>query len=384
MEKMLRLFISSLIFFFSQVCNAQKKFSTVIRLPESIDVQGINIYYEDGQDVHRVTTVIKNKATISGTFYSKYVTLKMFYARTDKPSYYNEYFLMKGNSSLTFTGFRNGDTQAGPFDRCKLSNAIEIRNLPEAKKMHLVTEQEESRIDAIFLKYNSKAWGSKQDSLMQVMHPISVTLIEKQMEFVKENNDKYYSLWLFQQKFLSVFTIQHYYDTLSKIYASFPAVFRNSFEGKEIVKIMNGVMLAKKGFKAPTFAAKDISGATINLHNYRGKYVLLHFWASWCGPCLQEMPAIKKIRDSYPDDQLEMISITIDKDSVAFAKAMETNKMNWTNIFDKREDIYAIYGEKPVPSVYLINNEGVIVYSNSEEDLNVLNDLLSKIHFSPH
>ena len=188
MEKMLRLFISSLIFFFSQVCNAQKKFCTVIRLPESIDVQGINIYYEDGQDVHRVTTVIKNKATISGTFYSKYVTLKMLYARTDKPSYYNEYFLMKGNSSLTFTGFRNGDTQAGPFDRCKLSNAIEIRNLPEAKKMHLVTEQEESRIDAIFLKYNSKAWGSKQDSLMQVMHPISVTLIEKQMEFVEKKN----------------------------------------------------------------------------------------------------------------------------------------------------------------------------------------------------
>ena len=142
-------------------------------------------------------------------------------------------------------------------------------------------------------------------------------------------------------------------------------------------------MLTKKGFKAPIFIARDISGATINLCDYRGKYVLLQFWASWCAPCLQEMPAIKKIHDSFTADQLEVISITIDRDSVAFAKTMATNKMNWTNIFDKREDIYAIYGEKPVPSVYLINNEGVIVYSNREEDLNALNDLLSKIHFSP-
>jgi peroxiredoxin len=382
---MVRLFISSLIFFFAQVCNAQKEFTTIIRLPKNIDTKKVSIYYEDGKDVHPVSaTSFKSKVTISGTFYSKYVTLKIWYFRTENLSYYSAYFLKERTPSLTFSGLSSGDTLANPFYSCKLSNAIEIRNLPEAKKMHLVTEKEESRIDEIFSKYNSKAWESKQDSLMQVMHPISVTLIEKQMEFVKQNNDKYYSLWLFQQKFLSVFTIQHYYDTLSKIYASFPAVFRNSFEGKEIVKIMNGAMLTKKGFKAPTFAAKDISGTTINLYNYRGKYVLLHFWASWCGPCLQEMPAIKKIRDSYPADQLEMISITIDKDSVAFTKAMETNKMNWTNIFDKREDIYAIYGEKPVPSVYLIDKEGVIVYSNKEEDLNALNDLLSKIHFSPH
>lgn len=90
---------------------------------------------------------------------------------------------------------------------------------------------------------------------------------------------------------------------------------------------------------------------------------------------------IKKIHDSCASDQFQVISITIDADSVAFAKAMVSYKMNWTNVFDKKKDIYSIYGEKPVPSIYLIDKDGVIVYSSWEEDLNALSDLLSKIPF---
>jgi len=140
---------------------------------------------------------------------------------------------------------------------------------------------------------------------------------------------------------------------------------------------MNGAMYTKKGFKAPALITKDISHTAINLSHYKGKYVLLTFWASWCVPCLQEMPAIKKIHDSYSTDKLKVISVSIDLDSVAFAKAMVKNKMNWTNILDWKREIFKAYGGDGVPAVFLINKEGIIVYSDNEEPFEVLSNLLS-------
>jgi peroxiredoxin len=376
---MLKCLISILIFFFAQVCHAQKKFTTVFRLPESIDTKIVRIYYDDGKTTYPVNaTFFENKATITGTFYSKYVTLSILYPKTESTFHSNDFFVKEGRSSIVFTECRNGDSLANPFDSCKLTNAIEIRKLPDAKKLHLLTEREELQIKELYEEYFSKTGEKEQDSIMKIINDKSTIIKKEQMEFVKQNKDKYYSLWLFKRNFLSPYSIQKYYDTLLKLFASFPVGLRNSFEGVEILKTMNGVMNTKKGYKASLFTAKDISGAAINLKNYKGKYVLLTFWASWCGPCLQEMPAIKKIRDSYSTDKLKVISISIDSDSAAFVKAMTANKMNWTNILDRERDIYMRYGGKPIPSLYLINKEGIIVYCDSEDRFEVLTDLLSK------
>ncbi len=89
------------------------------------------------------------------------------------------------------------------------------------------------------------------------------------------------------------------------------------------------------------------------------------------------MPAIKKIHDSYSTDKLKVISVSIDSDSVAFAKAMVKNKMDWTNIFDWKREIFKAYGGDGVPAVFLIDKEGIIVYSDYEEPFEVLSDLLS-------
>lgn len=144
---------------------------------------------------------------------------------------------------------------------------------------------------------------------------------------------------------------------------------------------MYGGMYAKKGFRAQDFTVKDNSGASIKLSNYKGKYVLLQFWGSRCGPCIAEMPDIKKIRDAYSTDQLEVISFTTDRDSADFSRAVVKYNMTWHNIFDGGY-VCSLYGVNAIPSLYLVNKEGIIVYSRLEDydgDLKKLNDLLSRL-----
>jgi len=361
--------------FFALVCHGQKKTITTIQFPASINVRNVRIEYDDGREIIRDAAIFgNNKVTISGTFYSKYATLEIRYFKTPSSFHSIEYFLKEGRSSLVFAECRNGDSLAFPFDSCKLFNAIEIRKLPEAKKLDSFTRIELEDLN----DFNTRTGDNDNDSLTQVLVDKVNRLLKKRLEFVKQNHDSYYSLWLFRRKFLGFGFIQANFESLSKTFASFPVNLRNSVDGKEISKTINGAMYSKKGYPAPAFTAKDITGATIDLNSYKGKYVLLQFWASWCVPCIEEMPAIKKISDRYSSDKLKVISISIDKDSSAFVNGMQVHNMNWINIFDHRRFLWVTYGVKPIPSVYLIDKEGKIVYSSWEDNLEVLNDILSK------
>ncbi|THU39371.1 TlpA family protein disulfide reductase [Niastella caeni] len=370
--------IISILVLFAQVCHAQKQFTTLIRFPESIDTRKVKILYEDGKTMYPVPqALIKNKTTISGVFYSKYVTLAVLYPKTESTFHSNEFFLKEGHSSLVFSECRKGDSLAFPFDSFKLSNAIEIRRIPEHKKFHLFTQKETAEEEELNEKYASATEGKYKDSLLQLINAKWSNIVKKRLEFVSQNNDSYYYFWQFKRHFMWPAFIQKYYDTLKIVFASFPAALKNSFEGKEILNTMEGAMHCRKGCKALDFTAKDVSGATIHLSNYKGKYVLLQFWASWCGPCLDEMPHIKKIRESHSTDKLQVISISIDSDSIAFKKAMAANNITWTTLLDRSRDIYRKFGGNSIPSVFLINKEGIIVFSNREEPRQVLDDLLS-------
>src|SRR5690606_8639985 len=90
----------------------------------------------------------------------------------------------------------------------------------------------------------------------------------------------------------------------------------------------------KEGTKAPFFSARSIQGASINANYLSGKNVLLIFRATWCGPCMEELPYLKQINEEYKGQNLQMISVSLDRDSLRMAKVINENKLNWTHIFN--------------------------------------------------
>ncbi|MBO6587031.1 MAG: TlpA family protein disulfide reductase [Gracilimonas sp.] len=118
------------------------------------------------------------------------------------------------------------------------------------------------------------------------------------------------------------------------------------------------------GQAAPEFTATTYHGEEFNLADHKGKYIILDFWATWCGPCMPEIPVIKSLRETYPEEDLTILSIALEEDSEKYDKFLTENGMTWTQILQekKREDeIPTLYNVGGIPQKYIIGPEGNIV-----------------------
>ena len=117
----------------------------------------------------------------------------------------------------------------------------------------------------------------------------------------------------------------------------------------------------KIGERFPDAKVKDNAGNMKLLSDYvgKGKYVLIDFWASWCGPCRHEMPNVKAAYEKYASKGFEVISISIDKKQKAWRTAIEELGMNWTQVLNvDAADVYGIYA---IPKTFLVDPEGIVV-----------------------
>ena len=120
----------------------------------------------------------------------------------------------------------------------------------------------------------------------------------------------------------------------------------------------------KIGERFPDAKVKDNAGEIKQLSDYvgKGKYVLIDFWASWCGPCRNEMPNVKAAYEKYASKGFEVISISIDKKQKPWKTAIEELGMNWTQVLNvDAADIYGIYA---IPKTFLIDPTGIVIGKN--------------------
>lgn len=153
-------------------------------------------------------------------------------------------------------------------------------------------------------------------------------------------------------------------EQLEKLYTNLtPTVKEISY-----VRMIPEKILAKKraaiGMTAPEFAAMDITGKKFNLSDYRGKYVLLEFWASWCVPCRAENPDLLKAYKKYQDKGFVVVGISLDDKKDRWEKAIEEDKLPWIhtsdlNAFDNK--LAKLYGVQPIPDNFLIDPQGKII-----------------------
>ena len=121
------------------------------------------------------------------------------------------------------------------------------------------------------------------------------------------------------------------------------------------------------GKKAIDFNMKDLDGNDLSLEQYRGKVVLLDFWAVWCGPCIAEMPNVKQVYEKYKDENFQIIGISLDESQDTLVGYLEKEGITWPQFFDGngwRNQVAGMYGINAIPHTYLIDGEGVIRKAN--------------------
>lgn len=139
---------------------------------------------------------------------------------------------------------------------------------------------------------------------------------------------------------------------------------RITAEGKRLSERMDVLKRSAIGAIALNFVQPDSNGRSVDLSLYRGKYVFVDFWASWCYPCRAEIPNIIKAYHQFKDRNLEIISISLDDRKDSWLKAMRTLQMPWKQLCDLtgwKNELCVYYGLKGIPSSLLLDPQGRIV-----------------------
>ncbi|WP_421918826.1 peroxiredoxin family protein [Marinifilum sp.] len=128
----------------------------------------------------------------------------------------------------------------------------------------------------------------------------------------------------------------------------------------------------KVGEKAPDFTLEDAIGNEHSLSDFKGKLLVIDFWASWCGPCKKEMPFMRDLYAKYHSKGLEMLAISTDQDPNAWKKAMKKLNMPYLQLHDKNGKVASSYFVRGIPYVLLIDPKGDIIAIKRGEELEEL------------
>lgn len=151
-------------------------------------------------------------------------------------------------------------------------------------------------------------------------------------------------------------------NILDKLIKQYPW-FKDAKEmKKEVTTYLVRSKMLENGKPAPGFSYPDPNGKNVSLASYQGKYVLIDFWASWCGPCRQAIPKVKELYDQYRNKGFEVLGVSIDNDKKAWLKAVEEEDVPWAQILTPNiRQTQTDYMFSGVPTMYLIDDKGKIV-----------------------
>ncbi|GAB2862035.1 hypothetical protein GCM10027044_22940 [Hymenobacter ruber] len=159
------------------------------------------------------------------------------------------------------------------------------------------------------------------------------------------------------------------YATVAPLYEAFSPALKNSPQGLEYGEMVKGLKETAVGQLAPTFSQKTPDGKTVSLADYRGKYVLVDFWASWCGPCRAENPAVTKVYNEYKNRNFDILGVSLDKEDgrEKWLKAIQDDQLAWTQVSDLQGWQNAAaqrYHVRAIPQNFLVDPNGKIVAAN--------------------
>lgn len=205
-----------------------------------------------------------------------------------------------------------------------------------------------------------------QEEIMKKMVANRKSISDARKKFISEHPEAFASLY-----FLATASREYTIQELETAYNSLASTYKDSRYGKSLKDKIDAGKIMLSGGPAPDFSKIDVGGKTVNLSSFRGKYVLLDFWGSWCAPCRAANPHLKELYATYAPKGFEILGIASEKVSsqtqaeTLWKNAVEKDGLTWTNVLNNepsmKQDVVQMYSIEAYPTQILLDKEGKIV-----------------------
>lgn len=274
-------------------------------------------------------------------------------ATTKLPDFLNFYL---SNDTLNVTG-------TDSLNKAVISNSPINDDYKKLIALLLPVEKEGQQLNAANnaatpAQQSSDAFKVDMETKANALKQKKITLLEK---FIKENPGSYISL-------LALSSLGPVIDVseLEPLYNGLTQNLRGMESAKMIKKSIDALKPTALGAMAPDFTQNDVNGAPVSLSSFRGKYVLIDFWASWCGPCRQENPNLVKAYNKFKGKNFTVLGVSLDKpDGKAdWLAAIKNDGLTWTQVSDLNSwnnKVALLYAVQSIPHNFLIDPSGKII-----------------------
>ena len=368
LNNMKKILFLSILLLSITVSEAQQKFTIKGDVSKvSLPIAKVYLsYYADGKSTTDSSDVVDGKYSFSGSvgdplmasFRAKYQEDPN--AKTIRATSFNrdvkQVFIENAKISITSTDSFSNATIKGSKAHAEFIKWQDMQKAENDKSAELNKQYSEL--------YKKKDQAG-MDKLEAEFDKLTELKNLKNKQYLADNSSSPIAMFIFRQ--YAGYDINA--DEAEPVFLSLSEKLRSGPAGKEMAE---KIEIAKKtgiGRMAMDFTQNDTLGNPVSLSSFKGKHVLIDFWASWCGPCRQENPNVVKAFNNYKDKGFTVLGVSLDQPNAKdkWMKAIHDDNLTWTQVSDLKywkNDVAVQYGIQAIPQNYLIDPQGKIIGKN--------------------